>query len=82
MHHVYMTRNTCSSKISFDIDDGIVSNIKFLGGCNGNLKAIPVLLEGMPATNVIEKLKGITCGGRPTSCVDQLAIALQKAIKS
>lgn len=82
MHHIYKTKNTCASEISFDLSQGIVSGITFSGGCDGNLKAIPVLLEGMPVNSVIEKLQGITCGRRPTSCADQLATALLEAIQA
>lgn len=79
--YTYKTRGTCSRQISFDIDDnGLVHNVSFVGGCNGNLKAIGILVEGMPATKVIELLEGNTCGGRPTSCADQLAQALKENI--
>ncbi|MDR2044488.1 MAG: TIGR03905 family TSCPD domain-containing protein [Clostridium sp.] len=79
MHYTYQTENTCASQINFDMNDGIVTNVKFTGGCNGNLKAIPLLIEGWPAKEVIAKLQNITCGRRPTSCADQLATALVKA---
>lgn len=78
MRHSYQTEDTCSSEINFDVTDGIVTDIEFIGGCNGNLKAIAVLLEGLPVETVVDKLKGITCGRRPTSCADQLATALLK----
>ena len=78
----YITSGTCSRKINFEIDDnGIVHNVSFLGGCNGNLKAISKLVEGMEATKVIEILEGNTCGPRPTSCADQLAKALKENLK-
>ena len=76
----YKTRGTCSSSISFDLNDGIVTNIKFKDGCNGNLKAISKILEGWKAEDVISRVKGNTCGIKPTSCADQLAIALEKAL--
>ncbi|MDR0948948.1 MAG: TIGR03905 family TSCPD domain-containing protein [Lachnospiraceae bacterium] len=82
MHYTYQTKNTCSSQINFDLEDGIVSNVSFTGGCNGNLKAIPALIEGWPARDVVAKLRNITCGRRPTSCADQLAQALHNAISS
>lgn len=81
MHYNYRTRNTCSSEISFDMEDGIVRNVQFTGGCDGNLKAIPKLIEGCEAKDIVEKLKGVTCGRRPTSCADQLAVALQSVIE-
>ncbi|MBP2628688.1 MAG: hypothetical protein H6Q68_3399 [Firmicutes bacterium] len=76
----YNTQGTCSKEINFDLTDGIVKNVNFKGGCPGNLQAISSLLEGMPAAEVIKKLKGITCGNKTTSCGDQLAIALQEQI--
>lgn len=78
-HYEYKTKDTCSTLITFDKDEnGIVTNIQFTGGCNGNLKAIAKLLEGMPAEEINAKLKGNLCGRRPTSCADQLAIAVMK----
>lgn len=78
-HCEYKTKDTCSTLITFDKDEnGIVTNIQFTGGCNGNLKAIAKLLEGMPAEEINAKLKGNLCGRRPTSCADQLAIAVMK----
>jgi uncharacterized protein (TIGR03905 family) len=76
----YKTRGTCSTKISFDIVDGKVHNVKFTGGCNGNLKGIGALVEGMDAREVIARVEGTTCGFKPTSCPDQLAKALKEAI--
>lgn len=73
----YKTSGTCSQMISYDLEDGIVKNVSFLGGCNGNLKGIGSLVEGMKAEDVIEKLKGIKCGMKSTSCPDQLARALE-----
>lgn len=79
MKSEYKTKGVCSRQINFEIDDnGLVHNVSFVGGCNGNLKAIGKLVEGMPATKVIEILEGNTCGGRPTSCADQLAQALKE----
>jgi len=82
MNYTYKTKGTCSSKISFDIEDGIVKNVVFTGGCNGNLKAISKLVEGMEAARVIELLRGNTCGFKATSCGDQLACALEEALAS
>lgn len=79
MHYEYKTRGTCSQEISFDLDGDKVSNIKFVGGCNGNLKAISKLLDGASVDYIEEKLKGNTCGFRRTSCADQLAIAVRQA---
>ena len=80
MTYTYRTKGTCSSSITFDINDGIVSNVSFTGGCNGNLKAISKLVDGMDAEKLISVLKGNTCGFRKTSCADQLAIAVETAI--
>lgn len=79
---VYRTKGTCSSEIHFDIEDGKIHNVEFVGGCNGNLKALSALTEGMEAKEAIKKLKGITCGFKDTSCSDQFARALEKALKS
>ena len=74
-------KGVCSRSISFDIDENhIVTNISFLGGCNGNLKGVSALCEGMKAEDVIERCKGITCGFKSTSCPDQLACALEEAL--
>jgi len=80
-HFVYRTSGTCSSKIEFDLDGEIVRNVCFTGGCNGNLKAIPRLIEGINANEVISRVKGVTCGPRNTSCADQLSRALEQALK-
>ena len=77
----YTTKGTCSRFIDFDLEDGIVKNVVFTGGCNGNLKGIGALVEGMEATDAIKRLTGITCGMKPTSCPDQLAKALSKALE-
>lgn len=78
MSYTYKTSGVCSQVINFDIEDGRLKNVKFLGGCNGNLKGIGTLVEGMPIDEVIEKLSGIKCGFKNTSCPDQLAMALKK----
>ncbi len=80
MKHTFRTRGVCASAIGFDLEDGIVSNVSFMGGCNGNLKAISKLVEGMEAEKVISILEGNTCGFKKTSCADQLAIALKEAL--
>ena len=79
MHHDYKTQMTCSQMISFDLNGNVVSNISFLGGCNGNLKAISKLVDGWTVDKIEQYLKGNTCGQRPTSCADQLAQAVRKA---
>ena len=77
MKYTYETNGTCSRKIEFEIENGIVKNVRFTGGCNGNLKAVAALVEGQPKENVIKLLKGINCGTQGTSCGDQLARALE-----
>lgn len=82
MHYTYRTQGTCSQQIDFDLDEnGIVTNISFLGGCNGNLKGISVLSEGKKAEDIIKLLEGIRCGFKFTSCPDQLSKALKKALE-
>ena len=78
-HFDYLTENTCSNIISLDLDGDKVHNIVFTGGCNGNLKAIPILVEGWTVKEIEEKLTGVQCGRRGTSCADQLARALIQA---
>lgn len=79
-HFDYLTENTCSKIISMDLDGDVVRNITFMGGCDGNLKTIPLLLEGWTVDQIEAKLTGITCGRRPTSCADQLAKAVRAAL--
>lgn len=79
MKYTYKTEGTCSKEISFEISNDVITNVSFVGGCNGNLKAISKLVEGMTVEQIEEKLKGNTCGFRNTSCADQLAIAVRKA---
>ena len=79
MKHTYKTKMTCSREISFDLDGNKVTNISFVGGCNGNLKAISKILDGWTVEEIEAKVKGNTCGPRPTSCADQLAIAVREA---
>ena len=77
MKHTYTTAGTCAQMITFDKDEnGIVTNVEFYGGCNGNLKAISKLVNGMPANQIAKILGGNTCGNKPTSCADQLARAV------
>lgn len=79
MRHEFKTKNVCSTKIAFDLEGDTVKNISFTGGCNGNLKAISILAEGMKADELIKKLSGNTCGYKNTSCTDQLAQAVKAA---
>ena len=79
MQYEYKTKGTCSQRILFEINDGKVQNVQFIGGCNGNLQGISKLVEGMDADEVIKKIEGIHCGFKPTSCPDQLAKALKEA---
>lgn len=81
MTYSYRTKGVCSQKITFNLENGIVTDVSFYGGCNGNLKGIAKLVEGMKAEDVIEKIKGTTCGFKRTSCPDQLAAALEEALK-
>lgn len=81
-HYDYKTQDTCSQLISLDIDGDRVYNVKFMGGCNGNLKAIPILVEGMTVEEIESKLSGVLCGRRPTSCSDQLTKAVREAYEA
>lgn len=80
MDYVYHPEMVCSMEIKFRLDGDVVSGISFYGGCNGNLKAISKILDGWTVGQIEEKLRGNLCGRRPTSCVDQLAIAVRKAL--
>ena len=82
MHYEYKTKGTCSQKIFFDVENGKVTNVQFLGGCNGNLKGIASLVEGMDVDQVISRVEGIRCGMKNTSCPDQLAQALKEAMNA
>ena len=80
-HVTYKTSGTCSQQIDIDLDDeNIIQNVSFLGGCNGNLQGISLLVKGQKAESVIERLEGIRCGMKPTSCPDQLTHALRQAL--
>lgn len=81
-HYDYRTTGTCSQLISLDLDDNKVYNVSFYGGCNGNLKAIPKLIEGWTVEQIEDKLSGIECGLRKTSCGDQLAKAVRRAYEA
>ena len=80
MQYTYKTKGTCSREINFEVENGKVKNVQFIGGCNGNLKGIGALVEGMDVEDVIARVEGIHCGMKATSCPDQLAQALKEAI--
>lgn len=73
----YQTQGTCSTHIEVEVEDGIVKDVRYTGGCNGNLQGISALVKGMPVSEVIARLEGIRCGSKPTSCPDQLCKALR-----
>ena len=77
----YKTHGTCSQQINVDIEDGVVKDVEFIGGCRGNTQGVARLVEGLDARDAIGKLAGIRCGFKPTSCPDQLARALTEALK-
>lgn len=79
MEYIYQTKGTCSTQIRLNIDGDVVTNVSFTGGCNGNLKAIPALVNGLTVDEIEKKLSGITCGFKQTSCGDQLAKACREA---
>ena len=78
MEHIYRTKGTCSREISFELDGDKVRNVHFVGGCDGNLKAVSKLVDGMSVAQMEALLRGNTCGPRSTSCADQLAVAVQQ----
>lgn len=79
MQYEFKTKGTCSQRILFEIEDSKVKNVQFIGGCNGNLQGISKLVDGMEVQEVIERIEGIQCGMKLTSCPDQLAKALKEA---
>ena len=82
MEYSYKTKGTCSTQIDFELNGDIVSNVRITGGCNGNLQGISSLTDGLTVEQIENKLKGIRCGFKPTSCPDQLAIAVREAYES
>ena len=78
--YTYTPRGVCPRQITFETEDGKVKNVRFLGGCNGNTQGIASLVEGMEIKEVINRLKGTDCGGKGTSCPDQLALALELSL--
>ncbi len=81
MTYTYKTKNVCSTQIQFRLEGDRVHDVRFTGGCNGNLKAIGILVDGMTVDEIESKLRGNSCGGRPTSCADQLAQAVREAYR-
>lgn len=79
--HTYQTNGTCSREISFELNDGIISNVRFERGCSGNTHGIAKLVEGRNAREIAAMLKGTPCGEKPTSCPDQLARAIEAALQ-
>jgi uncharacterized protein (TIGR03905 family) len=77
---IYKTKGTCSTAIDIDVQDGIIKSVSFTGGCNGNLKGVSKLVEGMKGEDAIAKLRGIKCGYKDTSCPDQLSYAIEQAM--
>lgn len=82
MHYSFNTRGVCAKKLEFDIEEGVVKNIVFFGGCDGNHKGLAALAEGMTPDEAAKRLRGITCGMRKSSCPDQLAVALEEFMKN
>jgi len=80
MTHSYKTKGTCSTQIDFELADGKIHRLAFTDGCDGNLKALAILAEGMDAAELVQKLKGVRCGQRGTSCGDQLAKAVERVL--
>lgn len=81
MTYTYQPKGVCSRQMTFDIEDGVIRSVDIVGGCSGNLQGISRLVEGMGVQDAIEKLQGIQCGWKPTSCPDQLSKALAAAMK-
>ncbi|MDE6501759.1 MAG: TIGR03905 family TSCPD domain-containing protein [Ruminococcus sp.] len=82
MRYTYKTKMVCSKEIHFDIDGDVITNISFVGGCNGNLKAISKLVDGWTVEQIESKVKGNDCNGKNTSCADQLCLAVREAYES
>lgn len=78
MNYTFKTKGVCAAKIDFAVEDNIVKNVQFTGGCNGNLKAIAALVDGMSIDDIVDRVEGITCGFKQTSCCDQFAQALKQ----
>jgi len=76
----FSTKGVCAKKINFDIKEGTLTNVEFVGGCPGNLLGISTLVEGLAPEDAVNRLKGIRCGGKSTSCPDQLALAIEELV--
>ena len=81
-HIEYKTKGTCSRAVIVDVEDGVITDCKFVGGCHGNTQGVAALVTGMKAEDAIAKIKGIKCGMKSTSCPDQLALALEEAVNA
>ena len=81
-HIEYKTKGTCARAVIVDVEDGVITECKFVGGCHGNTQGVAALVTGMKAEDAIAKIKGIRCGMKTTSCPDQLALALEEALKA
>ena len=81
MTYTYTPKGVCSQRIQVELEDGIIRNVQVLGGCSGNLQGISSLIIGMPAREAIRRMKGIRCGMKSSSCPDQIAVALEKALE-
>lgn len=79
MKYTYYTQGTCSQAIEFEVEDGVLKNVQFYGGCSGNTQGVACLVEGMKVEEVVKRLEGIRCGFKPTSCPDQLAKAIRES---
>ena len=82
MTYHYKTRGVCSRAIDIELEGSVIKSVRFTGGCNGNTQGVASLVRGMDVNEAISRLKGIDCGGKGTSCPDQLATALEQAIKA
>ena len=80
MTHTYRPKGVCSQRMTIELEDGVIRDVQILGGCNGNLQGISALVRGMKAEDAIERMRGIRCGMKNTSCPDQLAKALEEAM--
>ena len=80
MVYTYRPKGVCSQMMKIELEDGVIKEVQVLGGCNGNLQGISALVRGMKATEAIERMRGIRCGFKKTSCPDQLAVALEEAL--
>ena len=82
MTYTYTPKGVCSRKMKVDVEDGIIRSVEILGGCSGNLQGISRLIQGMPVEEAIQKMEGVKCGYKETSCPDQLAKALKSAVQA